>query len=156
MNIYGSEKQKGVSPILPYEIIHLRTWSSFRCRCYKSKYSPTVTWLRIEQQSHNSVRSPSTKAQLLSFNRTQSTVVTGRFTGYNTLRRHLYVMGLRNNPTCRQCGTEEETSVHILCECQALTSLRQAHLGSFILGPEDIRYLSIGVIWNFAKGTGLL
>ena len=65
-------------------------------------------------------------------------------------------MGLSNNPTCRKCGIEEETSVHILCECEALASLRHTHLGSFFLDPEDIRKLSIGAIWNFAKGTGLL
>jgi len=31
---------------------------------------------------------------------------------------------------CRKCGTEEETSVHILCEGEALTSLRYTYLGS--------------------------
>jgi hypothetical protein len=63
---------------------------------------------------------------------------------------------LRSNPTCRKCGTEEETSVHFLCECEALASLRHAHLGSFFLDPEDIRKLSIGAIRNFGKGTRLL
>ena len=53
-------------------------------------------------------------------------------------------------------GTEEETSDHTLCECEALASLRHTHLGSFFLDPEDIRKLIMGVIWNFAKGTGLL
>jgi hypothetical protein len=72
----------------------------------------------------------------------------------HTLRRH--VMGLSNNTTCWKCGTEEETSVHILCECEALASLRHAHLGSFFLDPEDITKLSIGANWNFGKGTGLL
>ena len=65
-------------------------------------------------------------------------------------------MGLSNTPTCRKCGTEEETSVHILCECVASASLRCTCLGSFFLDPEDIRKLRIGVIWNFAIGTGLL
>jgi hypothetical protein len=65
-------------------------------------------------------------------------------------------MGLSNNPTCRKFGTEEETSVHILYECEALASLRHTYLGSFFLDPEDIRKLNIGAIWNFAKGTGLL
>jgi hypothetical protein len=37
-----------------------------------------------------------------------------------------------------------------------LTSLRHTYLGSFFLDPEDITKLSIGAIWNFAKGTGLL
>jgi hypothetical protein len=49
-----------------------------------------------------------------------------------------------------------KTSVHILCECEALASLRHAYLGSFFLGPEDIRELGMGATWNFAKGTGLL
>ena len=54
------------------------------------------------------------------------------------------------------CGREEETSVHILCECEALASLRHAHLDSFYLDPEDIMNRSIGTTWNFSKGTGLL
>jgi hypothetical protein len=54
------------------------------------------------------------------------------------------------------CGTDEETSVHILCKCEALASLRYKHLGSFFLDPEDIRELGIGAIWSFGKGTGLL
>jgi hypothetical protein len=83
-------------------------------------------------------------------------VVTGLLTGHNTLRRHLYVIGLSNNPTCRKCDTEEETLVHILCECEALASLRHAQLCSFFLDPEDIRKLSIGAILNFGKGTGLV
>jgi hypothetical protein len=88
--------------------------------------------------------SPATKAWLLFSNRTQSRVVTGLLTGHNTLRRHLYVMGLSNDPTCRTCGMEDETSVHILFECEALASLRHAHLGSFFLDPEDIVNLSRG------------
>jgi hypothetical protein len=65
-------------------------------------------------------------------------------------------MGLGDNPICRKCGTDEETSVHILCKCEALALLRYKHLGSFFLDPEDIRELGIGAIWSFDKGTGLL
>jgi len=83
-------------------------------------------------------------------------VVISLLTGRNILRRHLHIMGLCNDPICRKCGTEEETSVHILCKCEALASLRHAHLGSFFLDPEDIRVLGMGTIWNFAKGIGLL
>ena len=53
-------------------------------------------------------------------------------------------MGLSNNPTCRKCGTGEVTSVHILCECEFLVSLRYKHLGSFFLDPEDVRGLGRG------------
>ena len=97
-----------------------------------------------------------TRARLLYFSRIQFKVVIGLLTGHNTLRRHLYVMGLCYNPTCRKSGTEEETSVHIFYECEALASFRYTHLGSFFLDPEDIRKQSIGAIWNFGEGTGLL
>jgi len=65
-------------------------------------------------------------------------------------------MGLRNNPICRKCGTEEETSVHILWVCVALASLRHSYPGSFFLDPEDVGKLVMGAIWNFTEGIGLL
>jgi hypothetical protein len=92
----------------------------------------------------------------VSFNRMQSRVVTGLLTGHNTLRRHLHIMGLSDSPLCRKCGAEEETSAHVLCECEALATHRHIHLGSFFLNPEDIKELSLGAIWTFIKRTGLL
>jgi hypothetical protein len=91
----------------------------------------------------------------MSFNRTQSRVVIGLLTGHNTLRRHLHLLGLVDSPLCRRCGVEEETLAHILCECEALTSLRHAYLGSFFLELEDIKSISLGAIWNFSKAMGL-
>jgi hypothetical protein len=64
-------------------------------------------------------------------------------------------MGMSNNPICRKCDTEGETSAHVLCVCEALDSLRHSHLDSFF-EPEGVRKLTIGAIWYFAKGTGLL
>jgi hypothetical protein len=92
--------------------------------------------------------------RLLSFNRIQSWVATGLLTAHNTLRRHLYIMGLNGSRLCT-CGAEEETSAHILCECEALAILRHTYLGSFFLDPEDVISLNVGAIWNFSKGTGL-
>jgi len=83
----------------------------------------------------------------LRVNWAQSKVFIGLLSGNNTLRIYLYVMGLSNNPIVRKCSTEVETSVHVLCECEALASLRHAYLGSFFLDPEDIRKLNTGAIW---------
>ena len=111
-----------------------------------------------QRQARELISGPNlaTRARLLSFNRTKSRVVIGLLTGHNTLRRHVYVIGLSNNPLCRKCGIEEETSVHILCACEVLASLRHSYLGPFFLDPEDIRKLNIGATWKFAKGAGLL
>jgi len=57
-------------------------------------------------------------------------------------------MGLSDSPLCRRCGAENETSAYILCECEALASLRHVYLGSFFLEPEEIKSVSLGAIWN--------
>ena len=93
------------------------------------------------------------KTRFLSFNRTQSRAITGLLTGHNALRRHLHLMGLSDSPLCR-CGAQDETSAHILCECEALASLRHVYQGSF-LEPQDIKSISLGAIWNFSKVTRL-
>jgi hypothetical protein len=93
-----------------------------------------------QRQARKLISGPdlATRARLLSFNRAQSRIVIGLLTGHNTLRRHVYKMGMCNNPTCRECSTMEETLVHILCKCEDLASLRHTYLGSFFLDPEDI------------------
>jgi hypothetical protein len=50
--------------------------------------------------------SPIAKTRLISFNRIQSRVVISLLTGHNTLRRHLYIMGLFGISLCR-CGAED-------------------------------------------------
>jgi len=84
------------------------------------------------------------RVYLGTFNRIQSRVVTGLLTGHNTLRRHLYLLGLLDSPLCRKCGVGEETLAHILCECEALTSLRHAYLGSFFWSRRILRLQAWG------------
>jgi hypothetical protein len=85
-----------------------------------------------------------------------SKAVIGLLTRHNTLTRHLHILGLTYSSLCRKCGAEEETSAHVLCECEALATLTRTHLGSFFLEPEDIKGLNLRVIWNFTKRAGLL
>jgi hypothetical protein len=95
------------------------------------------------------------KARFLFFNRIHSRAITGLLTGHNTLRRLFHLLGPSDSPLCRRCGAEDETSAHILCECEAMASLRHVYLGSFFLEPEEIKSISLGAIWNFSKATGL-
>jgi hypothetical protein len=110
-----------------------------------------------QRQARELISGPSrgTTIRLLSLTRAQSRVVTGLLTGHNNLCRHLHLMGLTDSPLCRKCGAEDETSAHILCRCEALASIRQAHLGSFFLDPEDIKSQTPGAIWCFSKAAGL-
>ena len=60
-----------------------------------------------------------------------------------------------DEPFSPSFGAEDETSTHILYECEALASLRHVRLGStFFLEPQDINSISAGAIWNFSKEQG--
>ena len=61
---------------------------------------------------------------------------------------------MSSNPSCSKYGTEKDISVHILCECEALASLRHTHLCSFFLDPEDIRKQNIGPSGTLLKEQG--
>jgi len=70
---------------------------------------------------------------LISFDRMQSRVVIGLLTGRNTLTRFLDKIGLTNSPVCRRCGAVEETSHHVLYECEAFVTLTNTVF--LFLGP---------------------
>jgi hypothetical protein len=113
--------------------------------------------VNTQRQSRELISGPylDTKPRCLSFNRTHSTVLTGLLTGHNTLGRPLHLMGLSDSPFCTRCKAEDQPSAHILCEGEALASLRRAFLDYFFLEPDDIKNISLGVIWKFGKVTGL-
>jgi hypothetical protein len=104
----------------------------------------------LKSEDHN----PAAKTGLLSFDRMQSRVVIGLLTGHNTLRKYLDKIRLTNSPVCRRRRAVEETTSHVLCECKAFVTLTHT-LCSFFSDPEDVKWLSLGDIWNFIKGTGL-
>jgi hypothetical protein len=56
-------------------------------------------------------------------------------------------MGLNDSFLCR-CGTEEKNLGRILCECEALATLRRTHLGSFFSDPDDVRSPNLRAIWT--------
>lgn len=118
-----------------------------------------IMWLGLtstqrQAQEMNLGPSLAARTRLLYFNSTQSWAVTGLLTGHNnTLKKHLYIMGLIDSLACKRCGAEEETSAHILCQCEALATLRHM-MGSFFFNPQDVRSLSLGVISNFIKQRG--
>jgi hypothetical protein len=94
-----------------------------------------------ERQAQNLISGPgpTAKTRLLSLNRIQSRVFTGFLTGPDTLRTYLYIMGVIDNPLCRRYGAEEESSAHVLYECEVLATLKHTYFGFFFLGPEDVR-----------------
>jgi len=77
------------------------------------------------------------KNRILSFNRTQSRVVTCLLTGHNTLRSHLYLMGLTNSYAG---GLEQRNKPHpTFCASVKLWLHSDKHIWAlFFLNSEDV------------------
>ena len=65
-------------------------------------------------------------------------------------------MGLINSPLCGRCGAEEETSAHVLCECEVLASLRLTYLAPFSWTQSVLRVWFWGPSGTLAKKQGSL
>ncbi|XP_018303554.1 uncharacterized protein [Mycetomoellerius zeteki] len=46
------------------------------------------------------------------------------YTGHGFTNYHMHKLGHSDNPKCRKCEHEEETSLHVLCECPAYAGQR--------------------------------
>jgi len=68
------------------------------------------------RQAKELISGPSVKntKYLLELSRENLRTVTGLLTGHCQLRRHRYLMGITEDPTCRGCLEEEESAGHIL------------------------------------------
>ncbi len=56
-------------------------------------------------------------------------MLVGLLRGHISLQYMLHKMKSAKTPSCRRCGAEKETSVHILCECLAMEKLRMQTYG---------------------------
>ncbi len=77
-------------------------------------------------------------------------------TGHINLQYMLHKMRRAKTPSCRRCGAEKETAVHILCECPVSEKVRMQTLGFARMDPEQIKEARLSGIVAFGKGTGLL
>ncbi|KAK9497993.1 hypothetical protein O3M35_003884 [Rhynocoris fuscipes] len=65
-------------------------------------------------------RSKRFTADLLNQERKIVRMVVGLLTGHCRLNKHMYNMRLADDDLCRFCLEEEETAVHVLCQCARL------------------------------------
>ena len=110
------------------------------------------------RQSRTFILDPMDRSEvkrLLSSNRNQLRAFVGVLTGHSLVNYHLYNIGLSNEPDCRFCGGEDETTEHLTCRCDALVNSRHHHLGDRFLEPEDIRQIHPVRILSFLRRIGL-
>jgi hypothetical protein len=58
------------------------------------------------------------------------------FTGQCHLKGHFFKLEMTDDRNCESCLEEDESAIHILCDCEAKTYLRFRHLGQSFLEPS--------------------
>ena len=78
---------------------------------------------------------PLKSAHLLKLNREDFGRAIRWLTGHCLLNRHNHLLYPTEfpTPTCRMCGWEDETSSHIICNCEAITHTRYHHFQELLL-----------------------
>jgi hypothetical protein len=74
---------------------------------------------------------------LLRLNGDQLRWVVGILTGHCHLKGHLFKLGVTADPICERCLEDDESSIHILCDCEAVAYTRFRHLGQCFMEPSD-------------------
>ena len=92
------------------------------------------------------------RKDLLKLNRNNLGMMVQVITGHNSLQRHLGLCYSDEEPTCRQCCEEEETSWHLIAECPAWSRTRNDILGNFSLGSPP---KSTSKVLRFLRETSM-
>ncbi len=79
-------------------------------------------------------------------------MLVGLLTGHINLQYMLHKMRGAKTPSCRRCGAEKETSVHILCESPVLEKVRMQTLSFARMDPEQIKEARLSGIVTLGKG----
>ena len=73
-------------------------------------------------------------------------------TGHSNLRCHLKKLNLVEIDECRLCLEEEETAVHILCQCLALASKRLSAFDQRFIAEDELVSLQFKDMLAFSEG----
>ncbi|KAJ8914517.1 hypothetical protein NQ315_002790 [Exocentrus adspersus] len=71
------------------------------------------------------------------------------------LNKHMSLMGLAEEATCRFCSEEEETAVHVLCQCEGLARLRFLILGEENPSARSYTEAPLSRLWSLMQRTQL-
>ena len=93
--------------------------------------------------------------ELLNMDRKSIRRVVGAITRHCGLNRHLHKLRLSATPTC-SCGLEEETGMHIICDCPKFLQLRRRFLGDYFMRPSEVAVLGPIILDRFLVATGRL
>jgi hypothetical protein len=91
----------------------------------------------------------------LNLSRNQLRILKGSLTGHSHSTGHLF-KNWTGKRSCDRCKQAHKTAPHVLCDCEALATLRFRHLGHHFVKPGDSEDISISRILHVVHGEGLM
>jgi len=80
-------------------------------------------------------------------------ILIGLLTGHADLNRHLTLMKVRLDPTCPLCQEEEETALHLLGRCSALSTTIFTLLGLYHMDYTELGNIRWPLLLKLAKAS---
>lgn len=142
----------GPEPVLPVAKNTVTSRLNDWCRDQHCEWWRHRTDCRQGRELIESPRSSKTR-KFLALAKGKLRVIVGVLTGHGCLNRHLNIMGLVDNPTCPLCQQGEESSMHFLVDCAALTKLRICIWGSAQVDTDTVKWLKLGDLLRFIKSS---
>lgn len=144
----------GPEPVLPVNLsvvkLELARW------LLKGAWS---VWLGSEcRQSHEFIEGPGSvnSGFLRAGKRVQNRRIVALLTGHGPFKKHLSVMKMALDSSCRFCQLMDEDAAHLLCFCGALTRIRFEVFHKTTLMRDEIPRIKIEDISKFASLLGEL
>jgi hypothetical protein len=82
--------------------------------------------------------------------------VVGLLTGHCHLKGNLFKLGLTADPIRERCLEYDESSIHILCDCEAVVYTRFRHLGQCFMEPSDYYDAPTDKVLHFIRSVVLI
>ena len=145
-------KFTGPEPVIPisnkYRKTMIKEWSKKIHQAEWTKRTDCRQTKMMIPKANNTVW-----RQIKNFTRQKMRKITQILTGHSTLKRHLNIMQIEEDPTCEQCEEEQETVEHFLCHCPAFARIRQETLGKHFIKNSEISTETIKNIYKYIMNT---
>ena len=76
---------------------------------------------------------------ILNKSRKDVRLIISSITGHCNLNKHMYRLGLSQSQECSRCNEEDETPLHLLTSCPALTNIRRRTFGQEFISQNGLK-----------------
>lgn len=125
---------------------------------YKTEHKKLWKSLATCKHSKTIIDGPNSRNTkfLLNKSRQDLRIIIGAITGHCKLNKHLHRMGLKQSAICRRCSEDDETPIHLLTTCPALTGKRIKIFEHHTLTEADLKNIKLKSILTFFREIQIL